>query len=103
MSADAAQSLSPCDALAFGAHPDDVEIACGGAILLLTRAGRTASIVDLTGGEIAAGGEVTGAFVADPEDVVLAELVGQPQSSPERLYSATAEHQTPSVTRMTHP
>lgn len=51
MSADAAQSLSPCDALAFGAHPDDVEIACGGAILLLTRTGRTASIVDLTGGE----------------------------------------------------
>src|SRR5690606_158271 len=43
--------LRPCDVLAVGAHPDDVEIAAAGTLLLLAAAGRTISIVDVTRGE----------------------------------------------------
>jgi N-acetylglucosamine malate deacetylase 1 len=39
------------DVLAVGAHPDDVELACGGTLALAVRRGRTVGIVHLTGGE----------------------------------------------------
>src|SRR6516162_2356212 len=39
------------DLIAVGAHPDDVEIACGGTLARLVRKGYTVGIVDLTDGE----------------------------------------------------
>lgn len=39
------------DVLAVGAHPDDVELGCGGTLALLTRAGRRVGVLHLTGGE----------------------------------------------------
>lgn len=41
-----------CDILAIGAHPDDVELGCGGTILKLIAEGKSISIVDLTEGEL---------------------------------------------------
>lgn len=40
------------DILAFGAHPDDVEISCGGTVLKHVAEGRTVGIIDLTRGEL---------------------------------------------------
>lgn len=40
------------DILAFGAHPDDVEISCAGTILKHIDLGYTCGIVDLTKGEL---------------------------------------------------
>ncbi len=40
-----------CDCLAFGAHPDDVELGCGGTLARLVREGRKVGIVHLTRGE----------------------------------------------------
>lgn len=40
------------DLLAIGAHPDDVELACGGTLALLARRGRKVGIVHLTRGEM---------------------------------------------------
>lgn len=40
------------DILAFGAHPDDVELGCGGTIAKLVSEGKTCAIVDLTKGEL---------------------------------------------------
>ena len=40
------------DILAFGAHPDDVELACGGTIATLVSQGQTVGIIDLTQGEL---------------------------------------------------
>jgi bacillithiol biosynthesis deacetylase BshB1 len=39
-------------ALAFGAHPDDVEMSCGGTLSMLNRNGKPFGIVDLTRGEM---------------------------------------------------
>jgi N-acetylglucosamine malate deacetylase 1 len=39
------------DLIAVGAHPDDVEIACGGTLARLVRKGYKVGIVDLTDGE----------------------------------------------------
>jgi len=40
------------DVLAVGAHPDDVEVGCGGVLALCTRAGMRVAIADLTAGEL---------------------------------------------------
>lgn len=40
------------DILAFGAHPDDVELSCSGVILKNTALGRKVGLIDLTKGEL---------------------------------------------------
>ena len=40
------------DVLAIGAHPDDVELGCGGTVARLTRAGRRVALLHLTHGEM---------------------------------------------------
>ena len=40
------------DILAFGAHPDDVELGCGGTIAKEIKNGKTVGIIDLTKGEL---------------------------------------------------
>ena len=46
------------DALAFAAHPDDVELFCGGVMVTLADLGYRTGIVDLTRGELASQGTV---------------------------------------------
>jgi bacillithiol biosynthesis deacetylase BshB1 len=48
--------LPSCDVLAFGPHPDDIEIACGGTLLLLQQKGRSVAVVDCTRGEMGSNG-----------------------------------------------
>jgi LmbE family N-acetylglucosaminyl deacetylase len=47
----AAHRAVELDLIAVGAHPDDVEIACGGTLARLARKGYQVGIVDLTDGE----------------------------------------------------
>ncbi len=42
---------SPVDLLAIGAHPDDVELTCGGTLIRAAKQGHATGIIDLTGGE----------------------------------------------------
>ncbi len=42
---------SPLDVIAVGAHPDDVEIGCGGTLVRLAQQGYRVGIIDLTDGE----------------------------------------------------
>jgi bacillithiol biosynthesis deacetylase BshB1 len=44
------------DLLAFGAHPDDVELCCGGLLALSAARGHRTGIVDLSRGELATAG-----------------------------------------------
>lgn len=46
------------DILAFGAHPDDVELSCSGTILKQVSLGKKVGIVDLTQGELGTRGTV---------------------------------------------
>jgi bacillithiol biosynthesis deacetylase BshB1 len=46
------------DVLAFGAHPDDLEIGCGGTLALLAKQGREVVLVDFTRGEMGTRGTV---------------------------------------------
>ena len=46
------------DALAFGAHPDDVELFAGGTVARLVELGHSVGVVDLTRGERASHGTV---------------------------------------------
>lgn len=43
----------PCDIVAFAAHPDDVEMTCGGTLALSVQRGWRAGVVDFTRGELA--------------------------------------------------
>jgi len=44
------------DILAFGAHPDDVELSCSGTLLKQKALGNTIGIIDLTKGELGSRG-----------------------------------------------
>ena len=45
------------DILAFGAHPDDVELGCGGTIAKEIANGKKVGIIDLTRGELGTRGD----------------------------------------------
>ena len=44
------------DILAFGAHPDDIELSCSGTLASLINAGKKVAVVDLTRGEMGSRG-----------------------------------------------
>jgi bacillithiol biosynthesis deacetylase BshB1 len=44
--------------MAFGAHPDDIEVGCGGTLIKLVERGRSVALVDLTRGELSTRGDV---------------------------------------------
>jgi len=53
-----ANKIKSLDVLAFGAHPDDVEIGAGGIIHQWVKLGKTVGICDLTRGELSSNGTV---------------------------------------------
>lgn len=59
--------------LAFGAHPDDVELGCGATIAKHIAAGKAVGIVDLTRGELGTRGS---ADLRDEEAAKSAEILG---------------------------
>lgn len=61
------------DILAFGAHPDDVELGCGGTIAKELHLGKKIGIVDLTRGELGTRGS---AEIRDKESAKAAEILG---------------------------
>jgi bacillithiol biosynthesis deacetylase BshB1 len=61
------------DILAFGAHPDDVELGCSGTILKEISLGKTVGIVDLTRGELGTRGS---AEIRDQEAADSAKILG---------------------------
>ena len=61
------------DILAFGAHPDDVELGCAGTILKEISLGKTVGIIDLTRGELGTRGS---AEIRDQEATAAAAILG---------------------------
>ena len=60
------------DILAFGAHPDDVELGCGGSIAKAISQGKSVGIVDLTRGELGTRGS---AAIRDQEAAAAAKVL----------------------------
>jgi bacillithiol biosynthesis deacetylase BshB1 len=50
--------MNEADVLAFGAHPDDIELGCGGMLAKLTDFGRSIVLVDMVRGELGSRGTV---------------------------------------------
>ena len=46
------------DILAFGAHPDDVELGCGGTLIKEIQNGKKVGVIDLTRGELGTRGSI---------------------------------------------
>lgn len=61
------------DILAFGAHPDDVELGCGGTLAKEIALGKKVGIVDLTRGELGTRGS---AEIRDREAAAAAKILG---------------------------
>ncbi|TDD74205.1 bacillithiol biosynthesis deacetylase BshB1 [Flavobacterium caseinilyticum] len=61
------------DILAFGAHPDDVELGCAGTILKEISVGKSVGIIDLTRGELGTRGS---AVIRDQEANAAAKILG---------------------------
>lgn len=61
------------DILAFGAHPDDVELGCGATIAKEISLGKKVGIVDLTRGELGTRGS---ADIRDEEAAAAAKILG---------------------------
>jgi len=65
--------VTDIDLLAIGAHPDDVELSCGGWLALAGQRGQSAVVVDLSRGELATNGTVE---VRAREAATAAEILG---------------------------
>ena len=61
------------DILAFGAHPDDIEISCAGTLISEARKGKKIGLVDLTRGEMGTRGTVE---IRDQEAIDAAKIIG---------------------------
>ena len=61
------------DILAFGAHPDDVELSCGATLAKEIKAGKKVGIIDLTRGELGTRGS---AAIRDQEAVAAKDILG---------------------------
>lgn len=61
------------DILAFGAHPDDVEMSCSGTLMKQIDAGRTVGIIDLTRGELGTRGTPE---IRDQEAAAASKIMG---------------------------
>ncbi len=69
-------SILPVDILAIGAHPDDVELGCGGTLAKHVAAGDSVGILDLTRGEMGTRGTPE---LRDAEARQAAEILGVSQ------------------------
>ena len=66
-------TVEKVDVLAIGAHPDDLELTCGGTIAKLVADGRRVGMVDLTRGEMGTRGT---AEIREKEAARAAEILG---------------------------
>ncbi len=65
--------MEKLDILAFGAHPDDVELSCSGTLIREVQQGKRVGVVDLTMGELGTRGS---AEIRMKEAALAAEIMG---------------------------
>ncbi|AIZ65153.1 GlcNAc-PI de-N-acetylase [Hymenobacter sp. DG25B] len=86
------------DILAFGAHPDDVEMSCSGTLLAAAAVGRKIGIVDFTRGELGTRGTpATRAAEAEVASKILGLSVRENLGLPDGFFRNDREHQLPVI------
>lgn len=65
--------MAEVDVVVFGAHPDDIEIGCGGTLIKLADTGRSVVLVDMVRGELGTRGS---AQIREQEAAAAAEILG---------------------------
>ena len=65
--------MNKIDILAFGAHPDDIELSSGGTLIKHIKAGKSVAIVDLTQGELGSRGTIETRYA---EAAAASEILG---------------------------
>ena len=82
------------DILAFGAHPDDVELGCGGTLHKAVINGKTVGIIDLTKGELGTRGDIkTRALEASNAAKVLGASFRENLGMPDGFLTNSKENQ----------
>ncbi len=86
------------DILAFGAHPDDVEISCSGTILKHIAMGKTVGVVDLTKGELGTRGNAELRLQeAERSSNILGLSIRENLGFADGFFKVDKEHQLPIV------
>ncbi len=85
------------DILAFGAHPDDVELSCSGTLLSHIAQGKTVGLIDLTRGELGSRGT---ADIRDQEAADSARLMGAKVRENLNLGDGTFEHSNENIRKI---
>lgn len=81
------------DVLAFAAHPDDVEISCGGTLLKMISEGYKVGIIDLTQGELGTRGTAETRKVEAAEAMnILGVVVRENLKMPDGFFDASQEN-----------
>ena len=87
------------DILAFGAHPDDVELGAGGTVAKCISEGKKIGIVDITAGELGTRGDVaTRAREAAESAKLLGISVRENLGLPDGFFNNSREYQLPVIT-----
>jgi bacillithiol biosynthesis deacetylase BshB1 len=82
------------DILAIGAHPDDVELGCGGTLAKLIEEGKSVAVVDLTQGELGTRGtNITRAAEASEASKILGISARENLKFPDGFILNTQEYQ----------
>ncbi len=82
------------DILAVGAHPDDVELSCGGTLAKMIDEGKTVAILDLTAGEMGTRGtDLTRAQEASDASKILGVSARENLGFPDGFLLNTQEYQ----------
>ncbi len=86
--------INKLDILCFGAHPDDVELSCGGTIALEVSMGKKVGIIDLTQGELGTrGNALTRYHEAQAAKEILGVLVRVNLKLPDGFFENNPENQ----------
>lgn len=86
-------AAEPLDLLAFGPHPDDLEIGLGGTIARHTAAGHRVGLCELTGGEMGSNGSVPERLIeCEAARVVLGALWRENLGWPDRRLGGDPAH-----------
>src|ERR1044071_4843630 len=89
------------DILAFGAHPDDIELSCGGTLIVEKKNGKKVGIVDLTQGELGTRGSAeTRRQEANDAAVIMGIDVRDNLSMADGFFTNDKEHQLKIITAL---